>query len=421
MSNTKLNKNQTGNGIWTQDSLVAGSGISITQVPQPVIDANTLGVWHFENNLDNAVAESVVGPITSSGTWTFSNDVKKFNAYSASFSGSTIQMFPSYASTIRQLSSVTIDFWFKTPSATGGDNRVLYCETGSLMISNNTLTIVKNGEAPIEISAQEATWYHAAYEYVNSSCYIYIDGELKTTKSVNMDNRYLFLTSGSNISKCMFLDELRLSNVARYQGQNFTPFNQPYTAGGTTQYAINNTKSNELPSQTGNSGKYLTTDGTNASWAAVSSLQNLATGSNALTLIGQASTKSNSINLGYYSYVSKDDAIAIGSYTYATGDKSIAIGPASSSLNTNTQASATDSIAIGKYARASASSAVQLGTGTNSTASTFQVFSTTLLDANNKVPLATLPIVQCTQAQYDALVSGGTVDSNTLYIITPAS
>lgn len=39
---------------------------------------------------------------------------------------------------------------------------------------------------------------------------------------------------------------------------------------------------------------------------------------------------------------------------------------------------------------------------------------------SGKIPLARLPIVQCTQAEYDALVSGGTVDANTIYCIIPA-
>ena len=60
-----------------------------------------------------------------------------------------------------------------------------------------------------------------------------------------------FLGTGSTQA----LDELRISNVARYQGQNFTPFNQPYsTASGESQYAINadlSSKQDILTSATG--------------------------------------------------------------------------------------------------------------------------------------------------------------------------
>ena len=41
-----------------------------------------------------------------------------------------------------------------------------------------------------------------------------------------------------------------------------------------------------LPDQTGHSGEFLTTDGTDASWASVDALQNTATGTYALTILG---------------------------------------------------------------------------------------------------------------------------------------
>lgn len=58
--------------------------------------------------------------------------------------------------------------------------------------------------------------------------------------------------------------------------------------------------------------------------------------------------------------------------------------------------------------------------GTNITISEQNVIST-VVDANGKVPLTTLPIVQLTQAEYDALVQAGTVNSNTLYLIEEES
>ena len=41
-----------------------------------------------------------------------------------------------------------------------------------------------------------------------------------------------------------------------------------------------------LPSQSGNAGKFLTTDGTDASWATINALQNTATGTDALCILG---------------------------------------------------------------------------------------------------------------------------------------
>jgi hypothetical protein len=45
----------------------------------------------------------------------------------------------------------------------------------------------------------------------------------------------------------------------------------PVSMGGTGQTSTTNTLNSLLPVQTSNSGKYLTTDGTNASWGTVSS------------------------------------------------------------------------------------------------------------------------------------------------------
>ena len=67
------------------------------------------------------------------------------------------------------------------------------------------------------------------------------------------------------------------------------------------------------------------------------------------------------------------------------------------------------SIAIGAYAEATASGSIQLGTGTNNTASTFQVGSYQLLDANGKVPNGRL---NGTQATYS--LSGTTLTITTL-------
>lgn len=92
----------------------------------------------------------------------------------------------------------------------------------------------------------------------------------------------------------------------------------------------------------------------------------------------------------------------------ASGARSIAIGVVTST-NDNDKVEAT------------AQSAIQLGTGVNSTANSFQVFNYQMLDGTTgKIPMARLPIVQLTQADYDALVSGGTVDANTIYCIIPA-
>ena len=173
--------------------------------------------------------------------------------------------------------------------------------------------------------------------------------------------------------------------------------------------------------------------GTAVAEAVAPALKNTATGTNSLSIgqttgstgsncisIGKEATTgtySNSVAIGNTAYVQNSAAVAVGSKARAWGVNSVAVG-------SYTFAYSTEAIAIGTGnmgCTANASKAIQLGEGTNTTASSFQVYTYQMLDGTTgKIPMARLPIVQLTQADYDALVSGGTVDSNTIYCIIPA-
>lgn len=99
-----------------------------------------------------------------------------------------------------------------------------------------------------------------------------------------------------------------------------------------------------LPSQTGNAGKFLTTDGTDASWSD-KPLVNTATGANSLTILGTASTAADTINIGRSSSVNnKSYAIAIGNNAQAKDYNAIAIGR-------DSDATYSSSIALGNGAK----------------------------------------------------------------------
>lgn len=120
-----------------------------------------------------------------------------------------------------------------------------------------------------------------------------------------------------------------------------------------------------LPDQTGNAGKFLTTDGTDASWGTISALQNKATHPNdALTLLGTATTTYSSVNIGALSTATSEYSVAIGhSAGCSTQDYGTAIGQSSA-------CSGRRGVAIGAGAIASALGAIQIGKGTNSTQKT---------------------------------------------------
>lgn len=162
-----------------------------------------------------------------------------------------------------------------------------------------------------------------------------------------------------------------------------------------------------LPTQTGNAGKFLTTDGTDASWSD-KPLVNTATGTNSLTILGTATTGVRGYNIGTDSKAAVDSVaighsaiayglytagfkhIAIGSFAKAKGDYSISIG----CHDNSDWNSGSSSIALGAYARATGQYAIQLGsTGTattNSDKNTFKVANQNgnfeIMSANGTIP-----------------------------------
>ena len=178
-----------------------------------------------------------------------------------------------------------------------------------------------------------------------------------------------------------------------------------------------------LPSQTGNSGKYLTTDGTNASWATVSSggLQNTATGTNSLTILGTVASQAGCVNIGSSSraYNSYHTAIGYNAQTMDTGQcvtigaLSRATGTSSTTIGGNAQATKSYAIAIGVASRATGyqsiaigsdgavdhtsateNYSIQLGAGVNNTANLFQVYSYPMLDkTTGKIPAERLDLL----------------------------
>lgn len=188
-----------------------------------------------------------------------------------------------------------------------------------------------------------------------------------------------------------------------------------------------------LPSQTGNSGKFLTTNGTTASWG--NAIENKATGTNAVSIIGSATSKSGAVNIGNTSSAGTAYNVAIGQNASASGNNvsaspaygastaaygyyaSASAGTALGSMTTSTNgvaigrgystakkvvANGNGSIAIGfitssgDNCSATAAGAIQIGNGQNSTANTVQFNSYQMLDASGKIPSARIPDLSAT-------------------------
>ena len=131
-----------------------------------------------------------------------------------------------------------------------------------------------------------------------------------------------------------------------------------------------------LPDQTGQSGKFLTTDGTDASWSD-KPLVNSTTETSSLTILGTAATGNFCTNVGTSSQGSSFGGVAYGYNARALGykqgstpysQKTIAVG--SSASAGSTVADASYAIAIGNNAAATAYGAIQINVSVNGHANT---------------------------------------------------
>lgn len=421
MAETKISKEQAASGIWTSDSLLAGTNISITQVPQPVIDENTVGLCHF----DDDVQDIITGDNWPSQYLSYVSG-KFGKARTAKFQSGFCDITPYYSFD----SNLTLDFWI-SPSASSRTIRLT--DQMQSTSSSSTFIIIPDISANnaqitlgpsfsgtgtgtnVNLKDSSVVWgssfVHIAYEVdiTNSKVFLFVNGKkiIENTKTSSIGTKNISThTSASGTLYGSFIDEFRVSNIVRWTA-DFTPFTQPYAASaGPTQYAINNTKADPDLS---------------------SYLQNTSTGDGALTIIGTSTSGQYATNIGGSSSSTGQGATAIGSGTVANGQYACAVGFQASAVtgsvcigggvgNSYPYASSNYSIAIGCNARipsssnyaisigngskATAQSAIQLGAGTNSTASTFQVFNTTVVNASGKVPMASTDITSL--AGYDA-------------------
>lgn len=248
MAETLVNKNQAGEGIWTSDNLVAGENISITQVEKPVIDSNTVSLYHFNDNLKDEISGS-----TASASYTNRYAVGKFsNCWYQNTNYFSLPTAP-----ITSQNNYTIDFWYKLTGTPGNSTRIHFSDQGatsgylkffvdSFFIGNGLsgTDFEVTNSYPSGITFALDSWHHIAYinDNSNSKVYLFLDGKeiYSATKTAGLLEIIKIGYSGTS-STTHYLDELRISNVARWTA-DFTPYTEPYGPAGATQYQINNTQ-----------------------------------------------------------------------------------------------------------------------------------------------------------------------------------
>ena len=153
-----------------------------------------------------------------------------------------------------------------------------------------------------------------------------------------------------------------------------------------------------LPSQTGNSGKFLTTDGTDASWGDI--VPQLFNSYSRYLLLGQWTTGYDvvgAVKIGYQGLYTNP----LGQFSVSVGDGAYSKGQYGVALGSNAKGASLASVAVGAYAVADADYAIQLGYyKTNSDANTFKVGNNNgnfeMMSADGTIPTARLTKVNST-------------------------
>ena len=252
------------NNVYTTDNLIAGKNVTFSEVlPEGGIDEHTLACWHFDGNKIDVVNGFELNAIGSSDS----------NYYK--FGGSSYSFTSSYSSSnISELNlnpletSITADFWVKAVGSNSSP-RVGFggYSSGLLQISISQTKVSLSGTGWYDTSAnldivpgEDFNHYALQYNKDKNTISLFFNGKKVVEQNVSVS---LSSTSFDSFITYNYyqarIDELRISNIARYDG-DFIPPTEPYTlATGQSKTAVNAnvavpTKTSELENDSG----YLT-------------------------------------------------------------------------------------------------------------------------------------------------------------------
>jgi hypothetical protein len=271
--------------VYTTDNLIAGTNISITQVPAPIIDEYTKALWNFEAGTDDVIAGYTHTTIRVAGKDPVaperSSSLYRFGEYSLHNSGYNYCAW-NFTSALQSNGEFTLDFWLKTsaPSSYGywPEIRIDTAPSGGgwgqeiLKISSDG-SVFKVGNSYIDLKSvcpfpEDTNWHHIAITFATSTgnAKFFLDGIHKcsiegTEFTINLTNMQAYLVLYD--SQGWYFDEIRFSNCIRWTS-NFTPWDEPYTQGGNAVYQINNTQTPSLTWYSGIRGNSLTIADTSA-------------------------------------------------------------------------------------------------------------------------------------------------------------
>lgn len=240
------------NNVWTQDNLKAGENVTITQIQKPVIDSNTIALYHFNNNYIDEITGNTASYNTSYPPSFIQEGKFGYGVYPGSSDPSFITLTSSIGLTNK---TQTLDMWVRAVPASGFVGYIYISKTTStsgpsyhqIMISESSVYLSSdlsgiNSEQTINITPISlSSWHHIAYEVdsINSKIYLFLDGKKIYDKTIT----YSVTTSSPwkifGGARGGQFDEVRYSDIVRWTS-DFTPYTEPYAAAsGPTEYQIN--------------------------------------------------------------------------------------------------------------------------------------------------------------------------------------
>ena len=247
----------------TQVFTTAGSGaiIGYGDAPEPTeeggIDAYTMACWHFDNSITDASLYASTGSYTGSGDGDFNNN-GKFSQCLMSWGGGYGQPkgYYSNSSFSGTINKFTVDYWVSRIDSGRASVRVFtdytnnkYFDISVSKYSNSVTLLVYSedlGDFPVYdqplsnfVPQTSATfvWNHVALEFdsTNKTIKWYCNGHLEGSVNVPLMSfstvEKVGLYSQYNADAASCYDELRLSKVLRYNGQDYEVPTQPYSEG----------------------------------------------------------------------------------------------------------------------------------------------------------------------------------------------
>lgn len=208
-------------------------------------DANTVLLLHFDGS--DASTTITDSSLTTPHTCT-ANGNAQIDTADSKFGGSSLLLdgtgdsvsWDGTDSDLTWAGDFTIDWWMKSNTQTtegGAGRRIFSAAAGATGLEclidsvNGTLEVWNSAAKIIECTTDvvDNTWRHIAIERYSGTMRIYVDGvsehsAANATTWAGTNPMYIGRYQASGIGHYLgWIDEFRVSNIARYLGTNFTP------------------------------------------------------------------------------------------------------------------------------------------------------------------------------------------------------